>query len=386
VLGAFIGNIATFGYINSWGEFQAYYQQNLLSDQSPSTIAWIGSIQYALVFLPGLAMGRLFDKGVLHIPLVIASILLAVSTLLVAECTKYWHFLLCQGFAIGLFSGIVFSPLPGVVTHWFMRKRGLAIGIMTAGASVGGSIFPVAIRNLINDVGFKWTMRILALIILILLVITNLTVVRRLPPKRKLGRIVDLQEFKEVIYSVYCVAGFVAFLGLYTVQTYINVSAAFVGVDASFSFYLVSISNAGSVLGRLAAGPMVDHWGAFNTMIPFTFIAGAMTYEWPFLTSIGSYIALGLIYGAASGVFAAMLTAPVFVVGDTETIGVRIGMLFSIIALGALAGPPISGAINDATGNYRASGYYAGSTIMFAVILLVICRQLRLGWKLRGRA
>ena len=47
--------------------------------------------------------------------------------------------------------------------------------------------------------------------------------------------------------------------------------------------------------------------------------------------------------------------------GETQTVGLRVGMFFSILALGALAGPPISGAINDASGGYKAVGYYAGA-------------------------
>lgn len=59
-------------------------------------------MQYAFTFLPGLVIGRLFDRGYLHLPLLIGSVMLAVCTLLVAECTVYWQFLLCQGFAVGV--------------------------------------------------------------------------------------------------------------------------------------------------------------------------------------------------------------------------------------------------------------------------------------------
>ena len=58
-----------------------------------------------------------------------------------------------------------------------------------------------------------------------------------------------------------------------------------------------------------------------------------------------------------------MLAAPVISIGSTQTVGVRVGMFFSILALGALAGPPISGAINTATGGFRAVGYFAGMCI-----------------------
>jgi MFS transporter, MCT family, solute carrier family 16 (monocarboxylic acid transporters), member 10 len=47
--------------------------------------------------------------------------------------------------------------------------------------------------------------------------------------------------------------------------------------------------------------------------------------------------------------------------GDVEDVGRRSGMMMTIIAMGALAGPPISGAINNATKGFPAVGYFAGS-------------------------
>ena len=61
-------------------------------------------------------------------------------------------------------------------------------------------------------------MRIIAFIILAALAITNLTLERRLPPKTNSGPFINLQAFRSASYSVYCAAGFVSFLGLYTVR------------------------------------------------------------------------------------------------------------------------------------------------------------------------
>ena len=46
--------------------------------------------------------------------------------------------------------------------------------------------------------------------------------------------------------------------------------------------------------------------------------------------------------------------------GETGDIGRRTGMLTTILAFGALAGPPISGAINTSTGGFKMVGVYAG--------------------------
>ena len=88
--------------------------------QADITSAWIGSVQvcgtdmssggirytdnpkYALVLKPGLVFGRLFDMGYLRLPVAAASGLLILCTFLTAQCTEFWHFLLCQGFGIGV--------------------------------------------------------------------------------------------------------------------------------------------------------------------------------------------------------------------------------------------------------------------------------------------
>ncbi|PFH46091.1 hypothetical protein AMATHDRAFT_102787, partial [Amanita thiersii Skay4041] len=127
-----------FGFLNSWGVFQAYYQSTLLPHSSPS------SMYYALIFLPALLVGRLFDLGYFRIVFVSSSALLIAATFLVAECKEYWQFLLCQGLAVGIGCGGIWGPTTAVIAHWFKRRRGLAMGCVSAGSSFGGALLPVA--------------------------------------------------------------------------------------------------------------------------------------------------------------------------------------------------------------------------------------------------
>lgn len=64
-----------------------------------------------------------------------------------------------------------------------------------------------------------------------------------------------------------------------------------------------------------------------------------------------------------SGVFVAIMGQPAVRMGDVADVGRRVGMSFTIMSLGALAGPPISGAILDhAANDFKPVGYYAGET------------------------
>ena len=128
-------------------------------------------LQYALVLLPGLPIGRLFDKGHFKLPLFCASVVLVGATFVTAECTEYWQFLLVQGCVSGLACGVIFSPVLGAVATYckcmkenqdrkltggyvtVYRRRNLAFGIVAAGASIGGAIFPLIARSLLPRVG-----------------------------------------------------------------------------------------------------------------------------------------------------------------------------------------------------------------------------------------
>ena len=71
--------------------------------------------------------------------------------------------------------------------------------------------------------------------------------------------------------------------------------------------------------------------------------------------------------------------------GPTEDVGRRTGMYFTVMALGALAGPPISGAIHDATGSYKPVGIYAGTTVLAGVACLAASRWFVMGGSFRGK-
>ncbi|KAI6035998.1 hypothetical protein PISMIDRAFT_621342 [Pisolithus microcarpus 441] len=359
ILASMLTTLCTLGYVNSsWGIFQEYYERVLLSKKSPSTIAWIGSVQ---------------------IPFFTASCGLIVCTFLTAECKQYWQLLLVQGLFTGLFSGIIYGQAISVVSHWFLEKKGTALGIVSIGSSLGGILFPIAGQNLIPCVGFKWTVRVFGFMMLVALGIANLAIDRRLPPVNVKGGLVNLSAFRNPAYTIYCVSGIACYLGLYTMPTYLPVSATAVGMSNSFSFFLIAITNASSGFGRLSAGFLADHIGPLNAMIPFRGLAGILTFAWPYASSQGALISVSVLYGIASGIYVSLMVAPAMAMGDVSDVGRRVGMFLTIAALGTLVGTPTSGVINARTGGFKDPGFYAGGAVIFSVLLLCVVRYLQLG-------
>ena len=81
---------------------------------------------------------------------------------------------------------------------------------------------------------------------------------------------------------------------------------------------------------------------------------------------------------ASSGVYVSLLTAPIVRMSKTQEVGVRAGMSMTLVALSAIAGPPISGAINGLTGGFKFTGVYAGALFPSNVQVKLRCLPMSL--------
>lgn len=87
------------------------------------------------------------------------------------------------------------------------------MGLTVCGSSLGGVIFPIMLVHLIPKIGFGWSMRVCAFVILALLIYVNLTVRSRIPPTKRPFRVTafvrPLQELPfalltAAIFFFYC--------------------------------------------------------------------------------------------------------------------------------------------------------------------------------------
>jgi hypothetical protein len=132
-----------------------------------------------------------------------------------------------------------------VVATWFTKRRGLAFGIAFTGSSTGGTVFPIMVRHLIDELGYPWAMRICAFTILALLIIANLTVRARTAPSPQpaLGIKQFFAPLLEPVFGLTSLGCFIFQFGLLVPINYIVVEALAQGMSTSMANYLVSILN-----------------------------------------------------------------------------------------------------------------------------------------------
>ncbi|KAJ6592148.1 MFS general substrate transporter [Mycena vulgaris] len=351
VFGGSLVLISTFGNMQSFGVFQDFYTRIYFPEESPSTISWIGSVQLALQFIVGVVSGKLFDKGHFRVLMVSGSLLILFSSFMLS-LTKPHHFyqaLLSQGFGMGIGSGLVFLPSLGLASHYFRRRRAVAMGIMISCGSFGGVIYSILLNKILprEDLGFPWAVRFVAFINVLLLVIANLVMKPR-PPLRN-SEPVDMSQIRtDGAYWMTVLGLFLGFLGVFIPYFYLQLFAFTQGVDANFLIWVIPILNAGAMVGRLVPSFLADRYGPLNVIVPCGFISGAIMWALLGVKSIAGVSIFALFYGFVSGAFLSLASPTVAAFSTSLTmndVGLRIGISCFFIGLALLGGNPVAGAL-----------------------------------------
>jgi hypothetical protein len=202
-----------------YGFFQEYYVRTL--DVSPANASWIGAVQMFLVHFLATFSGRAMDAGYLRQCITVGCFFQVSGALATSFGTKLWHFWLAQGIVSGIGHGLVFSPMISLYATYFNSKRVMAVSLASCGAATGGMIFPVVAYQCFNNIGFGWTVRIMAAIMLfnsvIIVKFTRSRIIPRSPPPW-----VDFSAFRERPYLLFSIGSFLIFEGIYFAYIYVS--------------------------------------------------------------------------------------------------------------------------------------------------------------------
>ncbi|KAK9895935.1 MFS general substrate transporter [Cystobasidium minutum MCA 4210] len=375
VLGGWLGTMVSFGYISSFGVYQSYYELHQLANESPSNIAWIGSLQLFFIFFSGIFVGYAFDAGYYYPIIFAGSTFLLVGMFTTAQCTHLWQFILAQGVCGGIGCGFIFLPATAVMAHWFTTRRSFVYGITATGSSTGGVLFPIMLNRLFEEVGFLWAVRIVGFVTLACLIVVSIVMRPRLPPRRR-GAMLELHHLRDPVLTLFICAMSLVMMGLYTPIFFLGSYAISKGIDAQLAFYILSILNATSILGRLVPNFFADRIGAFNIIYTASTLSGILNFVWLSTSSAGSIIAFGCIYGITSGSFVA--TVPACLANLTQNmneLGSRSALCFCVVAFAALCGSPITGALVRGT-DFTRSACFSGSMILAGCCVGLVARYI----------
>lgn len=384
VLGSWATLVATWGLVNSYGVFQTYYETDLLSAESSSSISWIGSLQGSLLLLVGVVAGPLYDAGYFRHLLISGQILLVFGMFMTSLGTLYWQILLAQGVCVGVGMGLVFLPSTAILSQYFSTRRALVIGIASTGSPLAGIVFPIIFSNLVGRVGFGWATRVIAFILLGICVIPVVFMKTRVPSSGQKRALVDMTAVRDPGFVLFVAAGFFVFLTLYTAFFYIQLFDQLHGLSSlEFAPYTVTLLNVGSIFGRLIPNYLADKIGSLNICFICAVASAVLLFGWLGIYNLGGLVVFALLYGLFSGGIVSVTPSAVMSMSpDISRVGTRMGMTFTFTGLATLIGTPIAGAIlgdfterewNGVIG-YSAAGLTLGA-LFYGASRLVLYRR-----------
>ena len=142
--------MATLGGIGMWSvvvalpAIQADFGVDRGAASLPYTLTMVG------FGFGGIMMGRLSDRYGITRPLFGATLALSAGYILAGLAPSLFMYALAQGVFIGfLGSSATFGPLLADISHWFERRRGLAVSIVACGNYLAGTVWPPIVQHLI---------------------------------------------------------------------------------------------------------------------------------------------------------------------------------------------------------------------------------------------
>ncbi|KAF7313055.1 MFS general substrate transporter [Mycena kentingensis (nom. inval.)] len=375
-----------------------FYTREYLSDSPPSTISWIGSVNAFIIISGGLISGRLYDRGYFYYILWGGSLLQCFSLFMLSLCKpqSVYQIFLAQGVGLGLGSGLVYIPSISVISHYFQRRRAMAMSIVASGSSLGAIIHPIMLNNLFQKLGFANAVRVSAATITAVVFIACCLMRTRLPPPAELPPFKKaLRRFardRAYIYSTAAMSFFA--MGLYFVLFYIQLDAIKHDLGENFAFYsaavygiylmsLLVIVNGASLIGRLSPTlflPYLPRFGMLYCIMGSVLGATIMIFSMLALRSVASVVIIGVLYGFFAGIYIT-LGAPLlaFLTDDMSELGLRMGISFAFVGVGGLIGPPIQGALLTPSYIWWRPALFSGlvafiATAFFGLMILTVRR------------
>ena len=354
----------------------------------------VPSLAYALFFagtgVGGIAMGYWFDRSGAGPVTLLGLAMIGAGAVLVSSVDSRWHLYLVYGVMIGLLGyAAIYGPLCINVMRWFEHRRGFAVGVVTAGEGIGGTIWPPVFRHFNETVGWRDTYLWFGVFVLVTALPLSVVLWRRMPARDagsrdEGGRIVDSHAAAPTIPK--------RAMGLSASATQTAICLAIVGCCVSMAIPVVHLVAHASDLGhttaraaemlaiallistviRLVVGALVvDRFGGLFALLVFSAVQTAAMLFYAVVDGMLALYAVSALFGIGYG--GINICYPVLVreyLPPAEA-GRRLGVILLFGTLGMALGGWLAGYIFDSTGGYTPA-FLIGAAFNVANLIIVL--------------
>lgn len=390
--GAFVVLFMAYGTQYAFGVFFA-----ALLDEfgwSRASLSGIFSLYAFLYCVLGLLAGRLTDLWGPRVVIAMGGVFLGVGLAGMSRVSALWHPYLFYGIVAALGMSTAYVPCNATVVKWFVRRRGLALGVATSGGSLGTFALPPAAAALVGALGWRWAYVLFGAGIFLMLNLVA-TVMRRDPeglglspdggPRAATATRSSPAEVQWPFRLAIRTGAFWLIFGIFT-ATWIPVFIPLVhlvpfardlGIPPLVGATVVSALGIAAAVGRLVLGAISDKIGRKPALALVIALQAAAFLGFTLVGGLSSLYLVAVVFGFSYGAVSTLFPA---IVGDffgREQAGSLVGFLFALAGSMAAWGPLVAGAIHDATGAYTRAFLLSAASNGVALVLLTLARPPR---------
>ena len=344
-------------------------------DASRGGVAFAYAVLFVGFGFGGILMGWWSDRVGIMWPALTGSIAIASGMFVASQATALWEIVLAFGVLVGFLGmSTMMVPLVANITHWFDRRRGIAVSVVTSGSYLAGTIWPPILQIGIDEVGWRetWT-RVGILCFLVMaplsLLLRSRTSVPSDAAREGLRRRRALGFTPTTMQGLLCTAGLGCCIAMATPQAHIVAHATDLGHPAARGAEMLSIVFFAGFVSRLIYGWVSDRIGGLRILVLGS-VGQAVTIACfiPIEGLVELYIACALFGLSQGGIVPsyALIVRRYFAPGE---VGWRLGWVMLFTMLGMAFGGWVAGLLFDLTGTYTTA---FAAAIVFNVLNLLI--------------
>jgi len=385
-----------YGIQTSFGVFfKSIEGEFLLTRTSTSTIFSVQNVfGCVLSFVGGWAVDKYGPRTIA----LFIGLLAGLSLLLTSQTNEFWQLFITYSLLFSVI-GAVYTMIISVVSRWFHKNRGLALGIAGAGIGLG----PVAIAPFATYLiaSFDWRMAYIIMGLMAWLIIIPLSRLLKKSPdgittKPNITNSISDRSIRAqvknddgdqptefslrdaaktrsfwLLASVWLLTSCCHFL----ILIHIVPHATDIGISPMEAATILSVIGASFIAGRLLMGKVSDIIGGKKTAIICSALVAILLMSLIWTQDLSMLYIFGVIYGFAQGGLDTSISA---LIGDTfgmRNIGMIAGALQFTFGVGMIIGPAVGGIIFDANNSYFLAFVVSVLAMLVVTLLLALTRQ-----------
>jgi MFS family permease len=352
VIGLFI-NIGIWSVVVVLPEIEREFNSSRASSALPYTFTLAGFA------IGNFVIGSIVDRIGIAKATIYASLLVS-SNFLLCSLSDSLLIITSSHFFLGLGTAVGFGPLIADITHWFVKRRGIAVAIIASGNYLSGVVWSPLIGIMLSS--FTWRDIYLSIaIVLPTVVIPFAFLLLNKTTKIKSDTENDFYANNTKLVKIsggrlqflLGMAGIGCCIAMAMPQVHIVAYCVGLGFGATIGASMLSVMLASGIISRIMFGLCADRIGSLNTLILSSALQMiSLIFFIPFDGMISLFV-VSAIFGLSQGGIVPSYALVVRHFLPAREAGQRIGIVLMLTIFGMAIGGWMSGFIFDQTGSYK---------------------------------